>query len=149
MVTLEGLLLWIGVVYFLCMAAAHVTDFKVPGLFVYFDVKSLVHQNKIIAFTCLTYATLFAFSAMHRNTGPAAISMLTTALGLTHVNLSDALRESRSKLPAMLKSGVEIPVVGIVMKPGVVWYRKDMLAYWVQTAMIAVYGIVLAALYIV
>ena len=34
--------------YFLCMATAHVTDFKVPILFVYFDVPSTFYQNKII-----------------------------------------------------------------------------------------------------
>ena len=32
------MLLWVGAAYFLCMATAHVTDFKAPVLFVYFDV---------------------------------------------------------------------------------------------------------------
>ena len=150
MVTLEGLLLWVGVVYFVCMAMAHATDFKVPGLFVYFDVPSKSYQNKIIAFTCLTYATLFAFAAQHRNTGPAAIAMLTTAFGLAYVNVSDALRsEKPGKVQSMLKAGVEIKKLGVVMKPGVIWYRRDTLAYWVQTVMIAGYGIVLAVLYVV
>lgn len=150
MMTLEGLLLWAGVVYFLFMSAAHATDFKVPGLFVYFDVPSKSYQNKIIAFTCLTYATLFAFAASRRDTGPAAISILTTALGLAYINVSDALRsEKPGKVQAMLKPGVEIKKLGVVMKPGVIWYRRDMLAYWVQTVMIGGYGIILAMLYVV
>ena len=136
MVTLEAGLLWAGVAYFLCMGTAHVTDFKVPVLFVYFDVPSTFYQNKIISFTCLTYATLFAFSAIHENTAPAAISMLTTALGLAHVNLSVALRAEMKKRDRDSE-----------FKPGVIWYRKDTLAYWAQTVMITGYGAVLASLY--
>ena len=136
MVTLEAALLWAGVAYFLCMATAHVTDFKVPVLFVYFDVPSTFYQNKIISFTCLTYATLFAFAATHGNTAPAAISMFTTALGLAHVNLSAALRAEMKKRDKDSK-----------LKPGMIWYRRDTLAYWAQTVAIAGYGVTLAALY--
>lgn len=135
-VTLEAALLWVGVAYFLCMATAHVTDFKVPILFVYFDVPSTFYQNKIISFTCLTYATLFAFAATYGNTAPAAISMFTTALGLAHVNMSAALRTEMKKRDKDSK-----------LKPGLVWYRRDTLAYWAQTVVIAGYGAVLAALY--
>ena len=137
MVSLEVGLLWAGVAYFLCMATAHVTDFKVPVLFVYFDVPSTFYQNKIISFTCLTYTILFAFAALHGNTAPAAISMLTTALGLAHVNLSSSLREEIEKRDRSKE-----------LKPGVIWYRRDTVAYWAQTVAVAVYGAVLAAFYI-
>ena len=46
MVTLEAALLWAGVAYFLCMATVHVTDFKVPVLFVYFNVSSTFYQQQ-------------------------------------------------------------------------------------------------------
>lgn len=133
MATLDAILLWSGVAYFLCMAAAHVTDFKVPVLFVYFDVPSTFYQNKIISFTCLTYVTLFVFAAIQGTTIPAAVSMLTTALGLAYVNLSEALHSEIRKRDSELKAGL-------------VWYRRDTLAYWTQTVMIAGYAIVLAAL---
>ena len=136
MESLGASLLWVGVAYFLCMATAHVTDFKVPVLFVYFDIPSTFYQNKIISFTCLTYATLFAFAAIHENTAPAAISMLTTAFGLAHVNLSEALHNEMKKRDRNLE-----------VKSGLIWYRKDTLAYWAQTVMIAGYGCILAALY--
>ena len=52
-VTLEAGLLWAGVAYFLCIGKAHVTDFKVFVLFVYFidilpEQSHLVHLSREI-----------------------------------------------------------------------------------------------------
>lgn len=91
-------LLWVCVAYFVAMAAAHWTDFKVPFLFIYYDVPSMAYQNKIISFCCLTYVSLFATAAMYPPAVPAALaSLATTVLGLTAVTSSDALISAMGK----------------------------------------------------
>jgi hypothetical protein len=93
-----------------CMATAHFVDFKIPILFVYYDVESIAYQNKIIAFTCSVYALLFHCAV----TVPGAavygpLALIFTAIGLSLVNVSDALK---------------------------IYAKTDLTMYWAQTAMI-------------
>jgi hypothetical protein len=98
--------------YFLCMCAAHFVGFKVPILFVYWNVPSHPYQDMIISFCALTYAVLFAGASMIRDAIPVALVALAgTVLGLSAVNLSKDLREK---------------IQG-----------RSTIAYWAQTGMIA------------
>lgn len=116
--------LYAGVAYFCCMAAAHFTGFKVPLLFVYFDVPSNHYQDMIIAFCAFTYAVLFFTAARVRAAVPGALVALAgTVLGLSAVNASPALA-------SMLAD--DAPTT----------------AYWAQTALIAGYAAVLAVLHV-
>ena len=86
------LALWAGVAYFCCMALAHFFGLKYPILFVYYDVPFYAYQDKIISFAVVAYICLFANAAVHRTAVPAAIVALgVTVLGLSAVNVSDAL----------------------------------------------------------
>ena len=117
------LALWAGVAYFCCMAAAHFFGLKVPVLFVYWDVPFHAYQDKIISFAVVAYVCLFANAAMHSSGVPAAIAALgVTVLGLSAVNLSDAL--------AKVLDG------------------RSTLAYWLQTGLIAVYFALLFGLHV-
>ncbi|MGO4712795.1 hypothetical protein [Bradyrhizobium sp. 2TAF24] len=112
-----------GVVYFCCMAVAHFTGFKVPVLFVYYDVPFYAYQDKIISFCAFTYACLFYAAAQHRPTVPAAlVAISVTVLGLSAVNISDALRSVLNGAPTT--------------------------AYWIQTVMIAGYAVWLIVFYL-
>ena len=116
------LALWAGVAYFCCMALAHFFGLKYPILFVYYDVPFYAYQDKIISFAVVAYACLFANAALHRSGVPAAIVALgVTVLGLSAVNVSDAL--------------------------GSVLDGRSTLAYWIQTGLIAAYFAVLLCLY--
>jgi|688.fasta_scaffold982789_2 hypothetical protein len=114
--------LWAGVAYFCCMAAAHFFGLKYPLLFVYYDVPFYAYQDKIISFAVVAYVCLFANAALHRSAVPAALVALgVTVLGLSAVNVSDAL--------------------------GAVLEGRSTLAYWIQTGLIAGYFALLLGLY--
>ena len=106
--------LWAGVAYFCCMSAAHFAGFKVPLLFIYYDVPSNHYQDMIISFCAFTYAVLFFTAARHAAAVPGALIALGgTVVGLSAVN-------SSASLAAMLNGA-------------------GTTAYWIQTAMIAGY----------
>lgn len=45
----KGLLL-AGAAYFLAVSSAHMTGFKLPGLFIYYSLPSYGYQDRIIGF---------------------------------------------------------------------------------------------------
>lgn len=109
--------------YFCAMSAAHFAGFKVPVLFVYWNVPSNHYQDMIIGFCGFTYAVLVFTAARHRAAVPAALVALAgTVLGLSAVNLSADL--------ARMIDGAST------------------LAYWLQTGMIAGLLAWLGALYL-
>lgn len=98
--------------YFACMSTAHFLGFKVPILFVYWNVPSNHYQDMIISFCAFTYAVLFFTAWRHRAAVPAALVALGgTVLGLSAVNLSGDLSRLIEGAPTT--------------------------AYWLQTGMIA------------
>jgi len=118
-----NVLLWAGVAYFCCMAAAHFFGIKVPVLFIYYDTPYYAYQDKIIAFAIVSYICLFSAAARTREVMPAAlVAIWVTVLGLSAVNLSDAL--------SLVLSG------------------KPTIVYWLHTAALAIYALVLTALWI-
>lgn len=87
-------LLLVCVAFFVCMGLAHFFSFKLPVLFVYWDTPFYAYQDKIIAFTLITYAALFLAASRHRIVVPyALVSIWGTVFGLCLVNVSDALAE--------------------------------------------------------
>jgi hypothetical protein len=113
-----------GVAYFCCMAVAHFFSIKVPVLFVYYDTPFYAYQDKIISFAVCAYIALFHSASRHRVVVPSAIAILAlTVLGLSAVNLSDALA-------SVLSEG------------------QSTLPYWLQTAAIGLYVITLLVLYV-
>jgi hypothetical protein len=112
-----------GVAYFCCMAIAHFFGVKVPVLFVYYDTPFYAYQDKIISFAVCAYIALFYSASQHRSVAPGAIIVLAlTVLGLSAVNLSDALAS------VLLEGQSTVP-------------------YWLQTAAIGLYLVVLLVLY--
>lgn len=123
MANLLKIALYAGVAYFCCMSAAHFIGFKVPLLFIYYDVPSNHYQDMIISFCAFTYAALFFTAARHRAAVPGALVALGgTVLGLSAVNASPALAGMLNGAPTT--------------------------AYWIQTALIAGYLIALLGLYL-
>ena len=122
MAKLLSILLQAGVLYFTAMSIAHFFGLKYPILFIYYDVPFYEYQDKIISFCAFTYACLFHAAAQNVETVPAALmSLLATVLGLSYINVSDAL--------AQVLNG------------------RATTAYWAQTGLIAVYLIILSALH--
>lgn len=113
-----------GASYFCCMALAHFLGVKVPVLFVYYDTPFYAYQDKIIAFAVCAYVALFLAAARNRAVAPSAMTVVgLTVLGLSSVNVSDALLSVLSE--------------GQSTRP-----------YWLQTAAIGLYLIVLWVLYV-
>ncbi len=87
-------LLLICVAFFACMGLAHFFGLKIPVLFVYWDPPFYAYQDKIIAFTLITYMSLFFGASRHRVMVPyAVISLWGTVIGLALVNTSAALAQ--------------------------------------------------------
>lgn len=88
------LLLLVCVAFFACMGAAHFVGLKWPILFVYWDTPFYAYQDKIIAFTLITYMALFFGASRHLVMVPyALISIWGKVLGLAAVNTSAALAD--------------------------------------------------------
>ena len=88
------LLLYICAGFFVLMGTAHFFGIKLPVLFVYFDTPFYGYQDRIIAFTLVTYASLFVAAAMHPQIRPfALVSIWSTVAGLAYVNVSPDLAE--------------------------------------------------------
>jgi hypothetical protein len=105
------------------MSIAHFFGFKYPLLFVYYDTPYYAYQDKIISFAVMAYVALFYMASKDRKNVPAALIVLgITVIGLVLVNLSNDLRS--------------------VMTGG-----QSMLPYWLQTAFIALYLIILTFIY--
>ena len=113
-----------GAVYFCCMAVAHFFSVKLPILFVYYDTPFYAYQDKIISFAVCAYIALFYAASKQRSAAPCAIMVLAiTVLGLSAVNLSEALASVLSE-------------------------DQSTLPYWLQTCAIGLYLILLLVLYI-
>eukprot|EP00039_Didymoeca_costata_P024027 m.9034 g.9034 ORF g.9034 m.9034 type:complete len:140 (+) comp3996_c0_seq1:88-507(+) len=113
-----------GVLYFISMATAHFTSFKVPLLFVYYDVPFYAYQDSIIAFCVLTYCLLFIAASEHRVIVPYALAcMFFTTVGLMNVNLHSDLQKAIGE-------------------------GNSTMNYWIQTAGVGFYGAVLFYLYL-
>jgi hypothetical protein len=113
-----------GVAYFCCMAVAHFFSIKVPILFVYYDTPFYAYQDKIISFAVCAYVALFYGAARHRDVARYAIVVLgLTVLGLSAVNLSGDLAS-------------------------VMTQEQSTTPYWIQTAAIGLYVVVLVVLYL-
>jgi hypothetical protein len=113
-----------GAAYFCCMAIAHFFSIKVPILFVYYDTPFYTYQDKIISFAVCAYIALFYSASQHRSVALNAIIVLAiTVLGLSYVNVSEALA-------SVLQEG------------------QSTVPYWLQTGAIAFYLVVLLVLYL-
>ncbi len=109
-------------IYFVCMAIAHFFGIKWPILFVYYDVPFYAYQDKIISFCVVTYAILFFGAFQNRVLAPYAIlSLITTVVGLSLINMSNAL--------------------------GSVLNDATTTAYWLQTGIIASIAVWLLVFY--
>jgi len=113
-----------GAAYFICMAFAHFLSIKVPILFIYYDTPFYAYQDKIISFAVCAYVALFLLATRSRENALAAILVLAiTALGLSAVNISTAL-------DTVLLEG------------------QSTAPYWLQTASIFGYLLLLLILYV-
>lgn len=114
----------VGALYFVFMAIAHFFGIKVPILFIYYDTPYYEYQDRIISFAVCAYIAIFYLASQTRQAALSAIIVLAlTILGLSSINLSEALA-------SVLQSG------------------KSTFAYWLQTGAIAGYLLLLVALYI-
>jgi hypothetical protein len=111
-----------GSLYFFLVSVAHAAGFKVPGLFIYFDVPSYAYQDRIIAFLSLGWSILFWIVALDPDRDRrmlAGILVMGSAgtFGLVYINLTTNF----SSIQAGLRPG----------------------AYWIATALLAGYLLLL------
>lgn len=111
--------------YFLAMSAAHFIGYKVPLLFIYYDVPSEVYQDKIISFCAFSYA-MFAFAALRARAAviPFIIAMAGVVVGLSLVNLSPSLEEIIGEASTMMY-WAQTGVIGLTVVLLVVLYAKS------------------------
>ncbi|MFO7593536.1 MAG: hypothetical protein R6X15_05760 [Pseudomonadota bacterium] len=78
-----------GALYFLCIAIAHTFDYKIPGLFIYYNIPSFQYQDKIISFLAFGWAAFFyAGSRNIEIIKPLLLTVIVGIAGLVNINLS-------------------------------------------------------------
>jgi hypothetical protein len=65
-----------GALYFACVALAHTVGFKVPGLFIYFNVPSHPYQDQIIGVLASGWAALFYVASVDPVNQPVPVKAL-------------------------------------------------------------------------
>jgi hypothetical protein len=80
-----------GAIFFACVAFAHTIGFKVPGLFVYFNVPSHPYQDQLIGILAIGWAALFYVAAVDPVRQPVPVRALllvsaTAIIGLSRIN---------------------------------------------------------------
>jgi hypothetical protein len=80
-----------GALYFACVALAHTVGFKVPGLFIYFNVPSHPYQDQIIGVLAFGWAALFYVASVDPINQPVPVKALLVAsaaaiLGFSRIN---------------------------------------------------------------
>lgn len=92
-----------GSIYFLCVAIVHMIDFKIPVLFIYYDVPSYSYQDRIISFLAFGWSVFFyaAFTNTHRNAFIVKTILTSGAfaiIGLSVINLTTDFRNLSSNI---------------------------------------------------
>jgi hypothetical protein len=91
-------LLLAGAIYFLLVALAHQLQFKIPGLYIYWDVPSFAYQDIIISALAFGWAAFFALGAILVSAGSVSAVALHVGAGLVawvslvRVNMTGELR---------------------------------------------------------
>jgi len=88
--SLLKILLLSGFVYFFSMAAAHMIGWKVPGLFIYFDIPSNAYQDRIISVLAMGWSLFFLQAGLNPARNTHTIRTLLTAglLALTGLSIN-------------------------------------------------------------
>ena len=81
--------LFAGTLYFSAIAVVHMLGFKVPGLYIYFDVPSYEYQDRIISVLAFGWAMFFYVCARNAEmVWYVIISGVVALAGLSYINLS-------------------------------------------------------------
>ncbi|MEM9474969.1 MAG: hypothetical protein AAGA71_06735 [Pseudomonadota bacterium] len=112
------------VAFFVCMGTAHFLGLKWPVLFVYWDTPFYAYQDKIIAFTLITYVSLFLGASRHRLMVPyALVSIWGTVAGLVAVNMSDALASVLDGHGTLAYWAITVAFGGLAVVLTVLWLQ--------------------------
>ena len=91
----EGVLrgsLRVGAAYFVAVTIAHWVGWKVPGLFIYYNIPSYAYQDRCIGVLCFGWAIFLFAAARHAVLVPALLVAGAAALlGYSMINLSPEL----------------------------------------------------------
>lgn len=82
------ILLLAGFAYFFAMAAAHMLGWKIPGLFIYFDIPSYAYQDRIISVLAMGWSLFFLQSGLNPARNISTIRTILTAGLLALIGLS-------------------------------------------------------------
>ena len=115
-----------GALYFGCVALAHAVGLKVPGLFIYFNVPSHPYQDQIIAFLAFGWSSFFYVAAADPVNSPLPVKaiLLSSTIAICGLSGINAFSDFGSKTPA-----------------------ANVLAFWLQTALLLGYVIWLFVFY--
>ncbi len=117
------LLLYAGAAYFCAIAIAHTLGFKVPGLFIYYNVPSHGYQDGIIAFLSFGWAAFFYSCA---------------------VGVMESLRQIRALLAACVMALIGLASINLFSDLG----NIDTAPFWWQWGLLLVYVGMLIVAYI-
>lgn len=111
--------LYLLALYFLSVFLAHISETKIPLLFIYYDVPSTPYQDKIIAFLAFGWAVFFARAAPRPSANlPLVRAIIIAATGAIAVLAYINLTSDFTKFAAGLDTG---PYWMQTMALGAVW----------------------------
>lgn len=95
-------LLFLGATYFFAAGCAHLFEFKIPGLFIYFNVPSYSYQDKIISLLAFGWAGFFYAAALNPTKNLIKTILITGAAAIMILALIDLTTDFES-----LGNGIE------------------------------------------
>jgi hypothetical protein len=118
-----------GAVYFGCAALAHTIGFKIPGLFIYFDVPSHPYQDQLIGLLAFGWAAFFyaaSFDPVGHSLPVKAILIASTValLGIVRINAATDF-DALSPATSVSAFWVQAAILGGYLVWLIVFYRRS------------------------
>ncbi len=117
-------LLFAGAIYFLAVSIAHMLGFKVPLLFIYYNVPSYGYQDRIISFLSFGWS-VFLFSASRdpmKNRSPIKAILIAGLAAVFGLQMINSTTDFSVLSPAIHPKMFEMETFGLSIYVGVLIY---------------------------
>ena len=111
------ILLFSGFTYFFSLSIAHMAGWKVPALFIYFEIPSYTYQDKIISVLAMGWALFYLQAAFNPQGQRTIIQVLLTSGGLALIGLAVMTLQTDFKNlnPAMSESFIWYQIITLAL----------------------------------
>ena len=122
------ILLIMGGIYFLLVSVVHLVGWKIPGLFIYYNVPSYEYQDKIISFLAFGWSIFFFITSTdvikyQSIVKILIISGLIAVLGLSFINLTTDFNLLHGEIDTTI-FWIQTGILAIYLFSIILFYKK-------------------------